>query len=259
MMLDSLVKHRILIVDIWRTDIKRKYAGTLLGPAWAIAPQILTVTAYWFVFQFGLKAQGPGNLPYFFYFAMGILPWFLFFDAFSSNVNAIRDNSHLITKMVFPSEILPAVNFLVSSIPHAALVLLVEVMLWSNNLLSPMHTVWLVYFYGCTAVLATGIGWMVSSISVFSRDVSHFAQTAIGLFFWVTPIMWQVDTLPDSARWVFEWNPLTYIVKGYRFALTGGMPPTWESDVKFWLICVALTALGSYVFSRLKPHFADVL
>jgi ABC-type polysaccharide/polyol phosphate export permease len=255
----SIIRQRNLILDMCFTELRRKYAGTLLGPIWAIAPQILTVAAYWFVFQYGLKVKGSGSLPYFYYFTLGILPWFLFFDSFSSNVNSVLDNKHLITKMVFPSEILTVVTFLVASVPHFVLVSLLSAMLWSKDLLSPTHTPWLLYFYGCAAILSIGLGWLISSISVFARDAAHMAPPVVSLLFWITPIMWQVEALPATWQWAFEWNPLMYVVNGYRFALTGGTAPSWEANLKFWVVALAAATFGRYIFSRLKHHFADVL
>ena len=255
----SILRHHSLIFDMWATELKRKYAGTLFGPLWAIAPQILTVAAYWFVFEMGLKIRGSGTIPYFYYFTLGILPWFLFFETFSSCVNAVRDNRHLITKIVFPSEILPIVSFLVASVPHLVLVSVLAGMLWSNQLLTAENLPWLLYFYLCGAVLAVGAGWLVSSISVFSGDVAQFAQMAVSLMFWITPIMWQADALPESWYWVFEWNPLAYVVNGYRLALTGGEGPDWYGSARFWGVALTLAALGRHVFLQLKHHFADVL
>jgi ABC-type polysaccharide/polyol phosphate export permease len=255
----SILRHRSLIVDMWATELKRKYAGTLLGPLWAVAPQMLTVAAFWFVFEMGLKIRGSGAIPYFYYFTLGILPWFLFFEAFSSSLNAVRDNRHLITKIVFPSEILPIVSFLVASVPHLVLVSVLAGMLWSNQLLTVENLPWLLYFYLCGAVLAIGAGWLVGAVSVFSRDFAQFAQMAISLMFWITPIMWQVDALPVSWHWAFEWNPLTYVVNGYRLALTGGVAPDWDGSVKFWGVALAIAAMGRHVFLQLKHHFVDVL
>lgn len=255
----SLIKHRGLILDMWRTELKRKYAGTLLGPIWAVAPQIMTVAAYWFVFELGLKVRGSGPTPYFYYFTLGIVPWFLFFEAFSSSVNAVRDNRHLITKIVFPSEILPLVSVLVASVPHLVLIGVLAGMLWSNGLLTAEHLPWLIYFYLCVAVLAVGAGWLASAISVFVSDIAQIALLFVGLLFWITPIMWQVDVLPESWHWAFNWNPLAYVVNGYRFALSGGMAPDGESAAKFWVVALSITALGRHVFLNLKHHFADVL
>lgn len=258
-MIISIYRHHSLILDMWGTELKRKYAGTLLGPFWAVAPQILTIIAYWFVFELGLKIRGYGSIPYFFYFTLGIVPWFLFFDAFSSCVNAVRDSRYLITKIVFPSEILPIVSFLVASVPHLVLVSALAGMLWSNQLLTAENLPWLLYFYLCGAVLAIGAGWLVSSVSVFSRDFAQFALMAVSLMFWITPIMWQMEALPESWHWAFEWNPLTYVVVGYRFALAGGVAPDWGNGAKFWVVALAVAVLGRHVFLQLKHHFADVL
>lgn len=259
-MMKAIYQNHKLIYDIWGTELKRKYAGTLLGPFWAIAPQILTIIAFWFVFELGLKIKGPsGTIPYFYYFTLGILPWFLFFEAFSSSVNIVRDSRYLITKIVFPSEVLPVVSFMVASVPHLIVVSALGGMLWCNQLLTAENLPWLLYFYLCGAVLAIGSGWLISSISVFSRDVAQFAQMAVSLMFWITPIMWQIESLPENWHWAFEWNPLTYVVDGYRFALTGGVAPDWGSSAKFWVVALAIAVLGRHVFLQLKHHFADVL
>lgn len=255
----SLIKHRALILDMWRTELKQKYAGTLLGPLWAVAPQIMTVAAYWFVFEIGLKVRGTGSLPFFYYFTLGIIPWFLFFEAFSSSINGVRDNRHLITKIVFPSEILSPISFLVASIPHLVLLVVLAAMLEGNRMLTAERLPWLIYFYLCTGVLAIGASWLASSISVFVKDIAQVAQIAVGLLFWITPIMWQIETLPKAWQWVFDWNPLTYIVNGYRFALAGGAAPDAEATIRFWIVAIAVAILGRYVFLNLKHHFADVL
>lgn len=257
--MQSLIRHRHLIFDMWRTELKRRYAGTLLGPVWAVAPQALTVVAYWFVFEIGLKIKGSGPLPYFYYFALGILPWFLFFDAFSTSATAVRDNQHLITKIVFPSEILPIVAFLVASVPHVVIVTILAGILWKQQILSTGNLPWLLYFYLCTAVLAVGVGWLVGAITVFLKDLAHFTQLVVSLLFWVTPIMWQVTALPESWHPAFEWNPLSYVVEGYRFSLADGAPPAWGATLKFWCITLVIGEIGRRVFLQLKHHFADVL
>lgn len=253
------IKHRNLIFDMWRTELKRRYAGTLLGPIWAIAPQVLTVAAYWFVFEVGLKVKGSGSIPYFYYFTLGIIPWFLFFDSFSTSVNAVRDNRHLITKMIFPSEILPLISFLVASVSHLALICVLTVMLNRSDHLSVSNLPWLLYYYLCMAVLALGLGWLACSVSVFVSDIAYFAQLAVGLLFWVTPIMWQIDAVPEGWRWAFDWNPLSYVINGYRFALAGGAPPNLMDTIRFWFVAIILALLGKQIFMKLKHHFADVL
>lgn len=258
-MLKSLTKHRRLIVDFWFTELKRRYAGTLLGPLWAILPPTMTIVAFWFVFEIGLRVQGAGNIPFFYYFTIGMLPWFLFFDTFSTSVNTVVDNRHLITKMVFPSEALPFINFLVASVPHLVLLIGMCVVLFFANYLAIDKIFWVVYFYVCTAYIALATSWLAASVSVFSRDAAPAATLVVSLIFWVTPIMWRIEALPIEWRWAFEWNPITYLADGYRFALINAPQPSLESHARFWIIALIFWVIGSRVFIRLKHHFADML
>jgi ABC-type polysaccharide/polyol phosphate export permease len=84
----------------------------------------------------------------------------------------VLDNRHLITKMVFPSEVLPVINFLVASVPHLALLLGMCVVLAFANLLAMDKVFWVIYFYVCTAYIALGASWLAASVCVFSRDAA---------------------------------------------------------------------------------------
>ena len=258
-MITSIIQHHRLISDFWATELKRRYAGTLLGPLWAILPPTMTIIAFWFVFGIGLRTQDTGSIPFFYYFTVGILPWFLFFDTFSTSVNTVVDNRHLITKMVFPSEVLPVIKFFVASVPHLVLLFGMCILLFFANHLATDKICWVVYFYVCTAYIALATSWLASSVSVFSRDAAPAATMVVSLVFWFTPIMWRIEVIPNEWRWLFEWNPLTYLVNGYRFALINGAQPSLESHARFWIITLFLWFIGSQVFKRLKHHFADVL
>jgi ABC-type polysaccharide/polyol phosphate export permease len=258
-MIISLFRHFGLIASFSSTELKRRYAGTLLGPLWAILPSAMTVLAFWFVFEIGLKAPPMGDVPYFFYFTVGIIPWFLFFDVFSNSVNTIESNRHLITKMVFPSEILPVVNVWVASVTHVALTGAMILALLHYNLFSVSTCVWLLYFYLCATVIAVGTSWLASSIAPFSKDFGSAALIAMGLVFWITPIMWQLNSLSPELRAWFEWNPLTFIASGYRYALYNAPPPSAAFHAKFWTVAIIFWIAGGGLFKRLQHHFADVL
>lgn len=255
----SLIRNRRLIVELSFVALKRRYAGTLLGPMWAILPPVMLIAAYWFVFEVGLRSQGSAGIPFFFYFTVGMLPWFLFFDTFSSSVNTVVENRHLITKMVFPSEILPVINFMLASVPHMFLLLCMAVALTVQGYIVFAHLYWIVYFYLCTFLLAMGLSWLISSMCVFLRDAAPAAALVVGLVFWITPIMWRIDAIPEAWRAFFEWNPVAYLVNGYRLALMGTGDMNSSSHIRFWIVTLLLLLVGMSVFKRLKHHFADVL
>ena len=114
-------------------------------------------------------------------------------------------------------------------------------------------------------LLSLGLTYLTSAIVVFFRDLSQIINIFLQVLIWATPIMWNIDSMaervPAGLIAVLKANPLYYIVSGYRGALiykTG----FWEMPgltIYFWCWVVGIFLLGTFIFKRLKPHFADVL
>jgi lipopolysaccharide transport system permease protein/teichoic acid transport system permease protein len=83
----------------------------------------------------------------------------------------------------------------------------------------------------------------------------------LNIWFWITPIVWDQAIMPEEYNWIFSWNPMFYIVEGYRGALIYPefISPDFSQALFFWGVTFILLGIGSYVFRRLKPEFADVL
>lgn len=257
-MIFGVLRNFALIGDFILREIRTRYGATLLGPLWVVLPQIVVVATYWFVFEHGLRIKATADVPFFMYFIPGILPWFLFSETVSASIDSIREVKHYITKMVFPSEIISFVKLSVASLPHIVLLSIsVGVIAFYDGL--SYRLMLLFYFYFCTAILALGVSWFISSVSVFTRDLAPATQLVIGLLFWATPILWSRQVFPESWQWAINWNPISYVVDGYRWALIGTPPPSLEATLIFWGLASGILAAGIYTFSRLKPHFADVL
>ena len=78
---------------------------------------------------------------------------------------------------------------------------------------------------------------------------------------WLTPIMWPVTMVPERFQWIFKFNPVGYVVDGYRDAFFG-QAWVWQhgpTTLGFWALTLLLGAAARLVFRRLQPHFADVL
>ncbi len=257
-MISSILRNFPLIGDFILREIRTRYGATLLGPLWIVLPQIIVVATYWFVFEHGLRIKATADIPFFQYFIPGILPWFLFSETVTASIDSVREVKHYITKMVFPSEIICVVKFSVASLPHLVLLSIAMGLIsaWSGL---EYRLMFLPYFYFCTAVLSLGVAWLISAVSVFTRDLAPAAQLVIGLLFWATPILWSRQVFPESWQWAIDWNPISYVVDGYRWALVGTPPPSLEAAFIFWGLASGILAAGLYTFSRLKPHFADVL
>ena len=244
-----------------KCDLRSRYIGTLGGPLWAILHPLAMVAIYWFVFSLGFRAQGAAGTPFIVYFFSGLIPWLLFNNSLAVSVTAVTGNAHLVKKTVFPIEVLPVVYLISETLPHLGMLSLVYALTWVYGYEPSFFLFQLIYYYGALVFFALGLAWLVSSMQVFHRDLGQAIPVILSLWFWLTPIVWKKDMIPEEFRWIIDYNPAAYLVQGYRDSLLFRDPfwVDWTGALRFWVIAAGIFLLGSYVFRRLRPEFADVL
>ncbi len=242
-------------------DLQSRYAGTLGGSLWAFTHPLSIVVIFYFVFAVGFKAQGPNGTPFILWFVCGLVPWFFFSETLKNITDSIYSNAHLVKKTVFPTEILPFVHLISGLFPHAIFLLIVVGMLSFFKVPFLVDRLLVVYFMICNCALLIGLGWMLSALQVFYRDISQGLTIILNLFFWMTPIVWPLDIMPAKFRSLMFYNPMYYIIDGYRGLLIFNSviwPSVWAT-VYFWSVTAIAILVGNYVFRRLKPEFSDMI
>lgn len=257
----QLWRSRALILALAWRDLQSRYAGTLGGTLWALAHPMAIVTVFYFVFAVGFKAQGPSNTPFIIWFVCGLVPWFYFNDTLLAIANAITGNAHLVKKTVFPTEVLPVVHVVSGLFSHVIFLVILSILLVSFHVPFQAERLLVVYYLGCAIVLLLGLGWLFSALQVFFRDIGQGLTIALNLWFWGTPIVWAQNIMPEKYQWVFFYNPMYYIVDGYRGLLIypSVQWPDPHQALYFWGVNLLIVLGGAYVFRRLKPEFADVM
>lgn len=257
-----------LVKSLALNDFKAKFAGSYLGIAWAFIQPIVTVLVYWFVFEKGMRANDlrvydGSAVPYVVWLMAGIVPWFFFQEVLQSGTNALIEYSYLVKKVVFRIEVLPVVKIISAVFVHIFFVCVVTVIVCCYGLFPGVYIIQLFYYMTAVILLALGIIYITSAVVVFFRDLGPFIGVLLQVGMWMTPIMWNVDTieLPPVVITLLKLNPMYYIVNGYRNALINKRW-FWEDmgmTVYFWALTIVFLLLGKAVFRRLRPHLADVL
>lgn len=121
----------------------------------------------------------------------------------------------------------------------------------------------IVYYTFAMFIMVLGIVYATCAIVIFFRDLTQVINIVLQVGMWMTPIMWNIDTMELSPVLItiFKLNPMYYIVAGYRDALIN-KAWFWENaplTLYFWLLTAVLFGIGTMIFKRLKIHFADVL
>jgi lipopolysaccharide transport system permease protein/teichoic acid transport system permease protein len=110
-------------------------------------------------------------------------------------------------------------------------------------------------------LLALGLSLIVSALNVFVKDVAQIVNVFLQVGIWATPILWDVGILPEKFHIMVEYNPMWYVVNGYRESFLYFVP-FWkhpQEALYCWGVCLLLLTFGMFIFKRLKPQFADVL
>jgi ABC-type polysaccharide/polyol phosphate export permease len=229
---------------------------------WGVIHPLVLLASYTFIFTVCMNQKlGPGevtqNYPLFLF--AGMLPWLLFSETVQRSSGSLVEQANLITKTVFPAEIMPVAIFLSSLVSHLLALGLVigAIGLWLHQfspavLLLPALMV-------VVGLFAVGVGWITSSLQVYLRDTVQVVMVGLTFWFWLTPIFIPDAKYPARFHFLLEWNPLAYVVRDYRLMLLGNMPPPIGDFFAAAAFGVGTFVVGGLFFRHLKRGFADVL
>ena len=262
--LGTFYRKRWLLGYFIHRQVTRSYRRSYLGLVWAILGPLVWVFFLALIFSniIDLKnrvVEGDPTLNFGLFLYCGLLPFLTFSEALNKGLNSIRSNAGLVQKVVFPLEILPFTNAIASMVDKVfgfgALLIMLLVFgrtLHPTLLYMPVIVVLQVIFI-------LGLTYIMAVLGTFLPDVAEVMRPVIRGMFFVTPILWPPDRLPDSLSWVEDYNPLAYLVNAYRDLILNGTLPGALSTLYFALFSVALFIFGFALFVRLRPKFADHL
>jgi lipopolysaccharide transport system permease protein len=260
--LRNLVERRSLLFQLVRRDFQQRFVGSAVGWIWGLIHPLVLLVSWWFVFGRLMNYHLPvdavtTNYPL--YLFAGMLPWLLFSDTVQRSATSLLEQSNLITKTVFPSEIVPVSVFLSSLMSHGlALALVIVATGVMLNQISIFLILLPIYVF-VVGLLAIGIGWIVASLHVFQRDTAQVLSVVLQFWFWLTPIFVTEDLYRGKAHWLLVANPLFHIVRSYRFLLLTHSLPDWGDLAVATGYGAGAFLLGGLFFRYMKRGFADVL
>lgn len=262
--LATFYRRRWLLGYFIHRQVTRSYRRSYLGLVWAVLGPLVWVFFLALIFShvIGIKnraVEGDPTLNFGLYLYCGLLPFLTFSEALNKGINSIRSNAGLVQKVVFPLEILPFTNAMASMVDKvfgfgALLVMLLAFgrTLHPTLLYMPVIVVLQIIFI-------LGLTYIMAVLGTFLPDVAEVMRPVIRGMFFVTPILWPPDRLPESLSWIEDYNPLAYLVNAYRDIVLYGTLPGVQSTIYFALFSVALFIFGFALFVHLRPKFADHL
>ncbi len=258
----NLVHRRTLLLQMVRRDFEQRFIGSTAGWMWGLILPLVQLASWVFVFEICLHQKVPPGQPttsYPLFLFCGFLPWLLFQDTVTRSANSMVDNANLITKTVFPAEIVPVSIFLSSLASHLMVVALVVTGIGVIEGHFSMWMLMLPIYMLLVGLFAIGVGWVAASLQVYLRDTAQVLTVILVFWFWVTPIFVSEDQIPRRIRFVLHLNPLAFVVQAYRDRLLSYRIPSLHDLAIITAYAITAFVAGGLFFRHLKRGFADVL
>ena len=241
----------------WR-DIRVRYKQTVLGVTWGLIRPLLSMVVFTFVFGRLAGLPRVGENGYHIMVFAGLLPWQLFSTGVLHGSASLTGNAGLVTKVYFPRIVLPASAQAVSIVDFLVSFVVLLVMMLADGTLPTWRIIFLPAFVLMALLPALGLTLWLSALNVWYRDFAYLVPFAIQLGFFVSPVGFTAQAIPDAYHLLYSLNPMVGVIEGFRWCLL-------SSDAALDPLAIGLSvglsfivfAFGLRYFRSAEATFAD--
>lgn len=262
LMLTSFWEHRELLRELVKRDIMNRYQGSFGGACWSFAYPLFMLGVYTLVFGtfFRMRWGGAGST---LEFSLVLFSGLIIFNFFSECLNRapglVAGQPNYVKKVVFPLEIYPWVA--VGSAFFNAVVSFAAWMIFYGILHgAPSASLLLLPLVVAPLIpVVLGLGWILSSIGVYVRDIAQVVGIATQALMFLSPVFFSLDAVPEKLRGLMLLNPLTFIMVEARRVMLQGELPDFSGLAVYLLAALIFSWAGFALFQKLRDGFSDVI
>ncbi len=261
--LKEIWKYRDLIILFVKRDLTTNYKQTVLGPLWIIINPLLSTTVFTVIF--GVIAGIPTDgTPQFLFYMSGNILWNFFSSCLNRASGTFLGNARLFGKVYFPRLVMPIsailynlINFMLQTAVYVILVIVYSLI--GANVHPNLLIILAPFLVLQTALLGTGMGLIISSITTKYRDLNVLVSFGVSLLMYITPVVYPISRVPENFRWLMLLNPVAPIVETYRCAFLGSGSFEWQFLLISLAVTLALLFWGVIVFNKVEKNFIDTV
>ncbi|PJM73831.1 teichoic acid ABC transporter permease [Bifidobacterium primatium] len=265
-MLFSIIREnwrwRHQVWNLAKIDLVKTYRGAALGKLWLFAKPAVYIFVFWFALRFGIRSSADVNgKPFLLWLAAGVFPWFFMSDMITTGSDVYRRYPYLVNRIKFPLS-------LISTFYTLSLLIIMACMMAFTVAVSAIFGIYpSIYLLQLPLVMAImfifWVAWsmMLSPLGAISRDFAKLMKTLGTPFFWLSGILFRLDSLPHAARVVMAFNPVSWCVEAIRdcFVYDTWFWTQWQDLVPFLFVLVLVAALAVHNYRRLHTEVPDVI
>ena len=250
--------YREMIASFVRRDLRGRYKGSVFGFLWTFINPLLQLLVYTVVFSNILKT---GIDAYYLHLFVALIPWIFFSSSVLGGAVSILAQKDMVKKIYFPREVLPIFTVTTNFINMLlCFIVVMAVVLFSGRIPDPIGLFCLIPVFAVEYILALGMAFFVSAITVYLRDMEHILGIVMMAWQYLTPVLYNLDSVTDpTVKFIFNLNPMTPIIAAYRDILYWCKIPDLTNLLWALALGIAVLIVGWFTFTRLKRRFAEEL
>ena len=258
--------NRSLLLHFVRQDLIDRHASSALGALWTLLLPLSNILIFTLVFSqimgARLEAMGMdylGEYSYSIYLIIGLLAWNCFAATLTRTSQVFHEKAGLITKVNIPLMSLPLYILLSEAVIYVISMAFFMVFLWLVDFRWSIGWLWLPVIFAVQQLLAYSLGLICAVFSVFFRDIREIVPIVTQFWFWLTPIVYVINILPQGWMEVLKWNPIYHTTNAYRDSLIAGQVPNLSNLGIVFACGVVLLAVGMLIGRHLERDIRDFL
>lgn len=251
-----LLYARDLLRALVAREIKAGYKDSILGLAWTVLTPLLYLLIFHLIFQ-GIFASGVKRYSSFAFIGMTVFTWFQ--TSLIQAVKVIRDNRSLVLQPGFPTSILPAVSVAAALVNFAITLPVLMLVLTLEHTVPGWTILWFPFLILVQFAFTLGIAYLVAALNVPFRDTQYLLIVLLQLYFFATPIFYDISKIPPGLKWIFVLNPMVYIIQSYRNILMHNQIPPLLPLFIIGVVSLGLLNLSYRMFVRASHRFVEEL
>ena len=256
-LLKEIWDYRTMITSLVHRDLRGRYKGSVLGFFWTFLNPLLQLIVYTLVFSVIMRA---GIEDYYLFLFVALVPWVYFSTSVVGGAGCIIGQQNLVNKIYFPREVLPISHVLSQLINMLlSMVVVIAVLLVSGKGINLAVWWYFPIIVLQETLLAFGLVLLISSVTVYFRDLQFIINIFMMAWQFLTPVMYSVDMVPERLRPIFYLNPMTPIIVAYRDVLYYKQAPELSTFLTGTVMGLVMLIIGWISFTHLKRHFAEVM
>jgi len=255
-LLTEIWEKRSLVMLLAFNDVKLRYRNSILGFFWSFLEPLLMLTVLYFVFSLIFKSAIE-NYPL--YLLLGLILWFMFVRSTSAGLTSLINRSDIIQHVYLRRELIVISACLAAFIMMSFEFIVFAIFLIGLQFIPPVTVLILPLIVINLLFLSIGISLFLGVLNVYYRDIQFIWQVAIQAGFFLSPILYTIDMIPEEFHWILMINPMVPIIESAHNAVLYGSLPSMESVFYMTASTISVLIIGLLVFKKKNSRLVERL